>query len=159
MQYPSNWTKVQPGAPLDNRKFAILVSFISPLTYDNGTSPTGNASAPFSSVNIGMHDLRPSGASRPSNVTLEEYNAFQSDSISRQGANILESDDMTLGGLLGHRISYTHGNNNDKEEKQTLQMWALKGDKVYHFIFTAHSDIFGQHLSTAQNMAKSLQLK
>jgi hypothetical protein len=40
-----------------------------------------------------------------------------------------------------------------------LQMWALKGEKVYHFIFTADSDIFDQHLSTAQNMAKSLQLK
>jgi hypothetical protein len=157
MQYPSNWTKVQPGAPLDNRKFAILVSFISPLTYDNGTSPTGNTSASFSSVNIGIHDLRPSAANRPSNVTLQEYSALQSDSISRQGDHILKSDDTTLGGLPGHEISYIHGNNN--EEKNALRIWALKDDKAYHFIFTANSDIFGQHLSTAQNMAKSLQLK
>ena len=109
MQYPSNWTKVQPGAPLDDRKFAILVSFISPPTYDNGTSPMGNASASFSTVNIGIHDLRPSGVSTPSNITLEEYTALQSDSISRQDANILESDNTMLGGLHGHKISYTHG--------------------------------------------------
>jgi hypothetical protein len=157
MQYPSNWTKVQPGAPLDDRKFAILVSFISPPTYDNDTSSTGNASASSSSVKIGVHNLRPSGVSRPSNITLEEYSALQSDSISRQGVNILKSDDTTLGGLRGHAISYIHGNNDD--EKNTLRMWTLKGDKVYHFIFTADSDIFSQHLPPARNMAKSLQLK
>jgi hypothetical protein len=158
MQYPINWTKVQPGAPLDDRKFAILVSFIPPPTYDNGTS-TGNASV--ASVNIGIHDLRPLGVSTPSNsVTLEEYNALKSDSISRQGAKILRSNDMTLGGLPGREIYYAHDNNNNgKEEKQTLQMWTFKDDKAYHIIFTGDSDIFGQYLPPAQNMAKSLQIR
>jgi hypothetical protein len=158
MQYPSNWTKVQPGTPLDERKFAILVSFISPPTYVDSPSVGGNDSASFSSVNIGIHDLRPSGADRPNNITLDEYSAMQFDSISQQGINISSSDEMALGDLLGHGVSYTHGNNND-EKKQTLRIWTLQGDKAYHFIFTADSHIFSQYLPTAQNMAMSLRVK
>ena len=47
MQYPDNWTRVQPGAPLDDRRFAILVSFISPPADTKNTS-ADNSSAPFS---------------------------------------------------------------------------------------------------------------
>lgn len=158
MQYPSNWSKVQPGSPLDERKFAILVSFISPPTYVDNLSDGANDSASFSSVNIGIHDLRPSGADRPNNITLEEYSAMQLDSISQQGINISSSDEMALGDLLGHGVSYIHDNNNDGK-KQTLRIWTLQGDKAYHFIFTADSRIFSQYLPAVQNMANSLRVK
>jgi hypothetical protein len=159
MQYPSDWSRVQPGAPLDERKFAILVSFISPPTYVNSVSVGGNDSVSFSRVNIGIHDLRPSGADIPNNITLEEYSAMQFDSISRQGVNMSSLDEMALGDLMGHSVSYTHGNNNDEKKKQTLRIWTLQGDKTYHFIYTADSQIFSQYLPTAQNMANSFRVK
>jgi hypothetical protein len=157
MQYPETWTKVQPGAPLDARTFSFLVSFISPAANNISTSSTDNSSASFSRVNIGIHDLRPSDVSGTANSTLDQYSAFQTDSINRQGANILESEETKLGGLPAHRISYTHGD--DENEKQTLQIWTLKGNIAYHFIYTADKDNFSQHLSEVQNMANSMQLK
>jgi hypothetical protein len=162
MQYPSNWTKVQPGAPLDNRKFVILVSFIPPPIYNNGTSRTADTSASLPSLHVGIHDLRPSGVSSPSNnLTLEEYSALQTNSVSRQDSKILESGNIALGGLPGHEISYTHdaNDNSGKGENRTLQMWALKNDKAYHFIYTANSDFFSQYLPTARDTVNSLQLK
>ena len=64
---------------------------------------------------------------------------------------------QSSGSFPAHRISYTHGD--DENEKQTLQIWTLKGNIAYHFIYTADKDTFGQHLSEVQNMANSLQLK
>jgi hypothetical protein len=158
MQYPDTWTKVQPGAPLDARTFSFLVSFISPPTNNISSSSTANSSsASFSRVNIGIHDLRPSDGSGTANSTLDQYSAFQTDSINGQGANMLESEETKLGGLPAHRISYTYGG--DGNEKQTLQIWTLKGNIAYHFIYTADKDNFGQHLSEVQNMVNSLQLK
>ena len=154
MQYPDNWTRVQPGAPLDDRRFAILVSFISPPG-DTKNATADNSPAPISRVSLGVHDLRTPGSNGTANVTLEQYNASQSYIMSGQGASISESEATTMAGLPAHRISYTHDNN---DEIQTMQIWALKGDKVYHFIFTADKGNFAQILPASTRYVKIVAL-
>ena len=124
MQYPSYWTRVQPGAPLDDRRFAIIVSFISPPEYTNDSSSRVNASSSISRVSLATHYLRPLQDSVTENVTLEEYSSIQSDFISQQGARLLGSEDTKISGLPARAVSYIHGGNNN--DKQALQVWTLK---------------------------------
>jgi hypothetical protein len=124
MQYPSYWTRVQPGAPLDDRRFAIIVSFISPPEYTNDSSSRVNASSSISRASLGTHDLRPTWGSLTENVILEEYSSIQSDFISQQGARLLGSEDTKISGLPARAVSYIHGGNNN--DKQALQVWTLK---------------------------------
>jgi hypothetical protein len=155
MQYPSNWTRVQPGAPLDDRGFAVIVSFISPPGDTNISSPTNNESSSISRVNVGIHDLRPTDGSKTENITLEEYSSLQSDLISQQGARLLGSEDTNISGVPARGVSYIHGGISDK---QTLQVWTLRGDAAYHFIFTADKDTFNLHLPVVREMLESLRI-
>jgi hypothetical protein len=155
MQYPSYWTRVQPGTPLDDRRFAILVSFISPPEDTNDSSSGVNASSSISRVSLGTHDLRPAQGSVTENVTLEEYSSIQSNFISQQGARLLGSEDTKISGLPAREVSYVHGENYDK---QTLQTWTLKGEAAYHFIFTADKVTFNLNLPLVRNMLESLRI-
>ena len=89
------------------------------------------------------------------NVTLEEYSSIQSDFISQQGGRLLGAEDTKISGLPARVVSYLHGGNNDK---QTFQVWTLKGEAAYHFIFTADKDTFSLHLPLVRDMLESLRI-
>jgi hypothetical protein len=105
---------------------------------------------------LAKHDLRPTQGGVAENVSFEEYNSFQSDIISQQGARLLESENTIISGLPAREVSYTHGGNNN--DKQTLQVWILKGDAAYHLVITSDKDTFSLHLPLARDMLESSRI-
>jgi hypothetical protein len=164
LQYPDYWTRVQPRAQSDSGGFTSLVSFISPPRLNTNTSSIEDIPLPsFSQIDVGIHDLRRASSNvtgeneTGTNVNLEEYTAIQAYSIEQQGGNITDfSENGTMGNLPAHRISYSY--EEDGDEKQSMQIWTVKADKGYHFIYKSDRESFIQDLPIALKMLESLNI-
>jgi hypothetical protein len=81
-------------------------------------------------------------------MTLDEYTSMKINSTEDQ---ILESNSTTLANLPAH-VTVT-GNSVLK----TMQVWALKGDRVFIILYQAEED-FQNDLPIAKNMIESFEI-
>jgi len=175
LEYPSSWTKTQPGLPLDNRTLVFIVSFIAPRPAisipDNENNSSSNSSA--ATINVGINDLarfisgkRNSPTSFNNNntsnntgntgnrdLTLAEYSSRQVDLIKQLGAELRSSIKTTVAGLPGQQVYYVV----DKG-LLIIQAWTLNEGKAYHIVLSANDpDTFVANLPVFYEMIQSMQ--
>lgn len=171
LDYPSSWTKTQPGLPLDNRSFAQLVSFNAPRPAPSIPDNENNKSSSNSSlvtINVGINDLaryisekgttssdndNNTSNSGIRNLSLAEYSSGQIENIKLLGAKLTSSIKTTVGGLPGQEVHYFV----DKDLLIT-QAWTLNDGKAYHIVLTANNpDDFMGNLPVFREMVKSIK--
>jgi len=174
LQYPSSWTKIQPGLPIDNRAFVFIVSFNSPRPSisipENNSSSNSNSSSSFSpaTISIGINDVSRfiSGMTNDSsssnktstnvgnrNVTLVEYTSKQIEHIRQLGAQLRSTSQTTIAGLPAHKIYYLV----DKD-LLIIQAWTLNEGKAYHIVLSANDpETFVANLPVFYEVGQSMQ--
>jgi len=177
LEYPSSWTKTQPGLPLDNRTLVFIVSFIAPRPAisipDNENNSSSNSSA--ATINVGINDLarfisgkRNSPTSFNNNntsnntgntgnrdLTLAEYSSRQVDLIKQLGAELRSSIKTNVAGLPGQQVYYVVG-----KGLLIIQAWTLNGGKAYHIVLSANDpDDFMANLPVFHEMVKSMKFQ
>jgi uncharacterized protein (DUF1330 family) len=149
LQYPASWIKVQHGisplaaAAFRNNHFTFFfVEFIS----RHGPTP------PLSTVNLGIRNLLPS-----QNIQLAQYSASIMDFISKNGGKLVETgaaDTKVGGNNPAQKVVYTLGNS-----AKIMYLWAIKGDKAYHFVYRSTIADYPVDLSAVNAMLNSIQFK
>jgi eukaryotic-like serine/threonine-protein kinase len=86
---------------------------------------------------------------RSQNMTLDEYTSMKINSIEDQ---IIESSSTTLANLPAHVTVI--GNSVLK----TMQVWALKGDRVFTITYQAEEEDFQNDLPIAEKMIESFEI-
>ena len=85
---------------------------------------------------------------RSQNITLDEYTSMKINSTEDQ---LIESDSTTLANLPAHETVI--GNS----VLETMQVWALKGDRVFTITYQAEED-FQNDLPVAKKMIESFEI-
>jgi hypothetical protein len=139
IQYPSSWTKIQPGqsSPLDN--VDVVAAFVHLDVQQNVSS--------LSRIGIGVQQLL------SQNLSLDQYSYNQIQAINSQNATILESGETILAENPAHRAVFTLEN-----ATKVTQIWTLKGDKAYIITYLSNLNDYPKNLSTFQKMVNSLRL-
>jgi len=172
LEYPSSWTKIQAGLPIDNRTFVFIVSFNSPRPSisipENNSSSNSSSSSP-ATISIGINDVSRfiSGMTNDSsssnktstnvignrNVTLAEYTSKQIEHIRQLGAQLRSTSQTTIAGLPAHKIYYLV-----EEDLLIIQAWTLNEGKAYHIVLSANDpDTFVANLPVFYEVAQSMQ--
>ena len=150
IQYPADWEqkKAQEADQYylkDSIQYPI-VSFLPPLE---------NASERFiENFTISVENL-------PQNTTLDAYSNETIKAYKAKGFDIIDSNATTLAGnpaykvTLDHRNGVQQGNNIDYK---LIQIWTIKGDKIYRIIFQADAETYSKTLPTAQKMIDSFEI-
>jgi hypothetical protein len=86
---------------------------------------------------------------RSQNMTLDEYTSMKINSTEDQ---IIESNSTTLANLPAHVTVI--GNSVLK----TMQVWALKGDRVFTILYQAEEEDFQSDLPIAKKMIESFEI-
>ena len=86
---------------------------------------------------------------RSQNITLDEYTSMKINSTEDQ---LIESNSTTLANLPAHETVI--GNSVLK----TMQVWALKGDRVFTITYQAEEEDFQNDLPVAKKMIESFEI-
>ena len=74
-------------------------------------------------------------------------------------AKIVDSRPIKFGTGDGHKIVYTAANPNNDIEQKYLQIWTLKGDRIYTIVYKAKSDQYDNFVNIVEDeMLKSLKI-
>lgn len=86
---------------------------------------------------------------RSQNITLDEYTSMKINSTEDQ---LIKSNSTTLANLPAHETVI--GNSVLK----TMQVWALKGDRVFTITYQAEEEDFQNDLPVAKKMIESFEI-
>ncbi len=86
---------------------------------------------------------------RSQNITLDEYTSIKINSTEDQ---LIESNSTTLAELPAHKTVI--GNSVLK----TMQVWTLKGDRVFTITYQADEEDFQNDLPVAKKMIESFEI-
>ena len=139
LEYPSSWTKIQPGQSSPQSSIDIVAAFLR--------QGIQNASS-LSRIGLGVQQLN------SQDVNLDLYTSNQIEAIKRENGSISESDKTTIAGNPGHKAVFTLGN-----ATKVTQVWTLKGDKAYIMAYQANPQDYPANLPTFQRMVESLEIK
>jgi hypothetical protein len=139
LQYPSSWTKIQPGQSSPQANINIVVAFLRAEAQQNTSS--------LSRIGIGVQQVK------SQNISLDQYTSNQIQAINRQNATILESDETTLAGNPAYKAVFTLEN-----ATKLMQVWTLKGNKAYIISYQASINEYPGDLLTFQRMVESLEI-
>src|SRR5918912_2332878 len=96
------------------------------------------------------------------NVTLAMYTKENLDEAKRSlpSFQLVESNDTTLDGLKAHRMVYTFVSSNPSAQLhfQTMNIWAIKDDRVYTFTYSDSRLEYPGHLPIIQKMVDSFKI-
>ena len=96
------------------------------------------------------------------NVTLAMYTKENLDEAKRSlpSFQLVESNDTTLDGLKAHRMVYTFVSSNPSAQLhfQTMNIWAIKDDRVYTFTYSDSRSEYTRHIPIIQKMIDSLKV-
>ena len=141
MSYDARWQKVEfaQGSQLgvDDGGLTKIVSFRMPS--EGGTT---------TSLDLAVRDL-----SAPRNMSFEQYNKAQVDSISNIGGYIESTNSTTLGGNPAQKIVYTNS-----EGIKIMQIWTIKDDIAYHITYAAEKEKYFQYLAAILKAVDSLRI-
>ena len=71
--------------------------------------------------------------------------------------DLIESSATTLAGNPAHKIEFTA--TDDKEEKRkAIQIWTLKDDKAYLFMYKADPKNYSAYIQAVQSMLQSFKI-
>ena len=74
-------------------------------------------------------------------------------------AKIVDSRPIKFGSGNGHKIVYTAANPDNNIEQKYLQIWTLKGDRIYNVVYKAKSDQYDDFIEIVEDeMFKSLKI-
>jgi hypothetical protein len=138
LQYPSSWTKIQPGRSSPQANVDVVVAFLH---------AEGQQNISLSRIGIGVQQLK------SQNISLDQYTSNQIKTINRENATILESGKTTLAENPAHKAVFTLGN-----ATKLMQIWTLKEDKAYIITYQANPSDFPRNLSTFQRVVESLRI-
>ncbi len=139
LEYPSSWTKIQPGQPSAQSSVDIVAAFLR--------QGIQNASS-LSRIGLGVQQLK------SQDVKLDQYTPNQIEAIKRQNATISEDGKTTIAGNPGHKAVFTLENG-----KKVMQIWTLKGGKAYIMAYQANPNEYPTNLPTFEKMVESLEIK
>jgi len=138
LEYPSSWTKIQPGQPSAQSNIDLVAAFLRPEIQNTSS---------ISRIGIGVQDLR-------QDVKLDQYTPNQINAIKRVNATILENGETKIANNPGHKAVFTLENG-----KKVMQMWTLKGNKAYIMAYQASPNEYSTNLPTFEKMVQSLEIK
>lgn len=107
-------------------------------------------------VNIAIQDL----SAQP--MTLDEYTNLSLSQLDQyiQNPNVIESSKTTLDGNPAHKLVYT-GEMEQQDVRyllKWLQVYTIKGDKLYLITYTSKEDSYSDYLDNVQKMIDSFQI-
>lgn len=130
IQYPADWGRLN---------LSFLQNDSANINFYPLDDPSGSLS-----VRIRVDTLL-----RSQNITLDEYTSMKINSTEDQ---LIESNSTTLANLPAHETVV--GNSLLK----TLQVWALKGDRVFSITYQAGEEDFQNDLPVAKKMIESFEI-
>lgn len=130
IQYPADWGRLD---------LSFLQNDSANINFYPLDDPSGSLS-----VRIRVDTLLPS-----QNITLDEYTSMKINSTEDQ---LIESNSTTLANLPAHETVV--GNS----LLETLQVWALKGDRVFSITYQAGEEDFQNDLPVAKKMIESFEI-
>ena len=130
IQYPADWGKIRS---------IIFQNDSADINFYPLDDPSGSLS-----VRIQVDTLL-----RSQNITLDEYTSMKINSTEDQ---IIESNSTKLANLPAHATVI--GNSVLK----TMQVWALKGDRVFTILYQAEEEDFQSDLPIAKKMIESFEI-
>lgn len=130
IQYPADWGRLD---------LSFLQNDSANINFYPLDDPSGSLS-----VRIRVDTLL-----RSQNITLDEYTSMKINSTEDQ---LIESNSTTLANLPAHETVV--GNSLLK----TLQVWALKGDRVFSITYQAGEEDFQNDLPVAKKMIESFEI-
>lgn len=102
------------------------------------------------SVNILIQDMKENP------VTLQQYTDGSVKDIKKlTNANIETSEDVTFGGLNGHKIVYSNLAKSVNYKK--MSVYTMKEGKVYLLTYTAKSDTYSKFIDKIEEVVKSFK--
>ena len=138
MKYPFDWrvneseaskTKIAKFFPQDSQSYLIVPEVEIQATPANGTV-------------LGKH------------TTDAVYQITQ-----LPQAKIIDSRPIKFGKGDGHKVVYTAANPDNKIEKKYLEIWTIKGDRIYTVSYQAKSDEYDNFIDLVEDeMLKSLKI-
>jgi len=138
MSYPPEWTMIENEA-------GAAVIFYSKLESDLDIFKEN--------VNIVIQDL----SEKP--MPLDQYTQMainQMKVVFKTNLEVLESTDISLGGIPGHKFVFI-GKGPDGELK-FQSIWAVKGETAFQFTYTSMKQDFDKYIDLVNKMHKSFTI-
>jgi serine/threonine-protein kinase len=136
--YPSDWGKPQ------EQENGTLVIFLTP---DNNETE-----------NLYVQVVNMEAANLPANSTLATVTkSIKSNEQDNDDFKQIEETNTTLAGLPAYKSVYTA--TRDGDQLKVLETWTVKDDKVYLIMYKAAPTNYDKHISAAQKMIDSFQIK
>jgi hypothetical protein len=147
IQYPTDWKKVEPADQyyLEGNIQYPTVSFLSPLE---------NASEVFiENFTISVENL-------PQNTTINAYSNETIKAYKAKGFDLIESNATNLAGNPAYKVTFDHRNELQQAnpDYKLLQIWTIKGDRLYRITFQADAESYAEFLPIAQKMIDSFEI-
>jgi len=141
IQYPSNWEKQENGTRQDTQ--TDIVTFLSPVINSRAN------------LDVSIDDI-----SGEKGISLTQY-ANQNIADLNQSlpdAKLIASNtnNVAIVGLPAYRMVYTSADGNTI--LKTMEIGAMKGDKVYILTYEAAMQEYAKYLSVIQRMIDSFQI-
>ena len=138
IKYSSDW-----GKP-EEQENGTLVIFLTP---DNNETE-----------NLYVQVVNMEAANLPANSTLATVTeSIKSNEQDNDDFKQIEETNTTLAGLPAYKSVYTA--TRDGDQLKVLETWTVKDDKVYLIMYKAAPTNYDKHLSAAQKMIDSFQIK
>jgi eukaryotic-like serine/threonine-protein kinase len=140
IEYPAGWTQELEGAG--------LVTFTANLE-------SGDLNTYPAAVGIKVQNLVSS-----KNISLNEITKIQIKDLkqSHPDFKLIEStESMLAGNNMAHKIVFT-ATDDSEHQRKAMQIWTLKGDKVYLITYKAEPEMYSKYLPTIQKMIDSFQI-
>ena len=136
--YPSDWGKPQ------EQENGTLVIFLTP---DNNETE-----------NLYVQAIDMEAVNLPANSTLATVTeTIKSNEQDSEGFKQIEAKNTTLAGLPAYKSVYTA--TSDGDQLKVLETWTVKDGKVFLIMYKAAPTNYDKHLSAAQKMIDSFQIK
>ena len=99
-------------------------------------------------------------AAQSNKITLDKHTTNAVYQITKlPQAKIVDSRPIKFGTGDGHKVIYTAANPNNGIEQKYLQIWTLRGDKIYTITYKAQSDRYNDFVDIVENqILKSLKI-
>jgi eukaryotic-like serine/threonine-protein kinase len=136
---PTFWIRIQYPADWGRLDLSFLQNNSADINFYPLDDPSGSLS-----VRIQVESML-----RSQNMTLDEYSRMKVNSARGQ---LLESNSTILANLPAREIVI------DSSVLKTLQVWALKGDKVFTITYQAEEEDFQNDLPIAKKMIESFEI-
>ena len=166
-------TNPEPGFEIyENPTFGITIQYPinSKVTEKNNNiaftlpqSSSSTVSSSHSYVIVTVSDLQ------SPEMSLDQYTNITLAALgqTRSGFNIVgekeQQDGITLSNNPAHALIFTDNsqqsqNTNQQDQRKTMQIWTVSGDKSYNIAYISNTENFDANLPTVQQMIKSFQI-